>query len=215
MKTIDELTSASDPAMPLVREWVAASPHPVEVLPPAAERDAVLMNLQVTPRSVLGSIAYETGGVLVDGGWLRLLGSGHPRLTRSLVAWNAGRAQGFLLVADDVAGGFFALNGGGLGADHGKMYYFAPARLAWEPMALEYSQFVAWCCSERLAKYYDDVRWSNWRAEAAALAGDRCCFWFPPRWTTQGKGPRAPRGTIPVAEAWGVSMDIKAQLDGS
>ena len=48
------------------------------------------------PRSPLGAVVYETGGILVDGGWLRILGSGNARLTRTLPGWNAGHGEGCL-----------------------------------------------------------------------------------------------------------------------
>lgn len=72
---------------------------------------------------------YGTGGILVDGGWLRMLGSGHPKLTRNIAMWNNGRSNGFCLVADDAVGGFFALNGGAFGDDLGSVYYLAPETL--------------------------------------------------------------------------------------
>ena len=36
----------------------------------------------------MGAVIFETGGILIDEGWLRILGSGHPRLPRSLPDWN-------------------------------------------------------------------------------------------------------------------------------
>ncbi len=78
----------------------------------------------------MGAIALETGGILIDHGWLRFLGSGHERMRGSLLTWNAngGMIESHLLknafiVAHDVVGGFFALNGGAfpgkLGGDRG------------------------------------------------------------------------------------------------
>lgn len=68
-------------------------------------------------------------GILVDSGWLRILGSGHTRLPRTLASWTqlvtASTFQA-LLIADDVSGGFFALNGGEFGKDLGGIYYLAP-----------------------------------------------------------------------------------------
>src|SRR5262245_20953998 len=124
MRPLDELINVDDPGMPLVREWVAAAVRPVEILPPSDEREDALLETQVTTRSPMGAIVYETGGILIDHGWLRILGSGHPRLARTLPGWNGGRSDGFFLVADDAIGGFFAINGGGLGPDIKNLYYF-------------------------------------------------------------------------------------------
>lgn len=115
MRTLDALIDTAQPGIDLLRQWVRDAEVPCEILPPSAEREDVLLAVQVTTRSTLGALAFETGGLLIDGGWVRLLGSGHPRLPRSLAAWNAGRSHGYYLVGDDAAGGFFALNGGALG----------------------------------------------------------------------------------------------------
>src|SRR5438105_2390913 len=81
-------------------------------------------------------------GLFLDSGWLRVLGAGgHPRFCRSLPAWNEGRSEGFYLIADDAVGGSFALNGGALGADRGKVYYYAPDALRWEACDFGYSEF--------------------------------------------------------------------------
>ncbi|WP_431825038.1 DUF2625 family protein [Burkholderia sp. F1] len=129
MRPLNELVNERESALPSVMEWAAAATHPCEILPPADRSGEVLLALQVTTRSPLGAIAYSTGGIRVDSGYLRLLGSGHPRLTRNIVDWNDGRSAGFLLIADDVVGGFFALNGGALGEDVGSMYYLAPDQI--------------------------------------------------------------------------------------
>ena len=70
----------------------------------------------------------KLGGILIENGWIRILGSGSAKLNRSLPEWNLGKSymefgqtSPFLLVADDAIGGFFILNGGGLGNDFGKI----------------------------------------------------------------------------------------------
>src|SRR5258707_6347690 len=126
MKPIEQLINREQPGWPLVQQWLSEASNPVEVLPAPddAARKQALVETQVTTRSPMGAVIYETGGILVDHGWLRILGSGHPRLPRSLPGWNRPRSYAgsgvpppFLLVADDVAGGFFAIDGGGLRAD--------------------------------------------------------------------------------------------------
>jgi hypothetical protein len=122
MRSLNELIDTSEPAMPLVRQWLAEASHPIEVLPPSKTSGETLVGLQITTRSPMGAITYETGGILIDHGWIRMLGSGHPKLPRNIIDWNAGRSSGYLLVADDAIGGFFAINGGALGSDQGCIY---------------------------------------------------------------------------------------------
>lgn len=147
MRTLSELIDEEESAWPLVQQWIAEALVDVEVLPlddPKAGEES-LLGAQVTTRSPMGAIAFNSAGIFIDGGWLRVLGAGqHPRFRRSLPSWNQGRSDGFYLVADDVLGGYFAINGGALGDDPGKVYYYSPDSLAWEQCGLSYSEFVVW-----------------------------------------------------------------------
>ena len=212
MRQLHDLIHGDDPAFPLVRDWIAAATRPVELLPPPAAREDALVETQVTTRSPMGAIVYDTGGILIDGGWLRILGSGHFRLTRTLPAWNVGRSEGFFLFADDAVGGFFAINGGGLGADIKKVYYFAPDSLEWEPLNIGYSEFLQWSFSEKLDRFYGWIRWPGWDVDIETLHGDRCYTFFPFLFTREGKGGCGQRGQIPVEESWGLQMDLREQL---
>src|SRR5580765_5872442 len=88
-RTLTELLDTREPAWPSVDRWIQAAENEVEVLPPDDRmRGTELEEAQVTTRSPMGAVVYETGELLVDHGWLRLLGSGHPRLPRSISAWN-------------------------------------------------------------------------------------------------------------------------------
>jgi Protein of unknown function DUF2625 len=71
---------SDDDALPLIRQWAIDSPLQVEFVPPAPESARrALETLQVSTRSPLGALAFHTGGVLLDHGWLRVLGSGSER----------------------------------------------------------------------------------------------------------------------------------------
>lgn len=87
MKTLADLINTADPAWPLIQEWLDEAANPVEILPhdPAAA-EAELVKTQVTTRSVMGAVVYETGGILINHGWLRILGSGSPRACRAASA---------------------------------------------------------------------------------------------------------------------------------
>ena len=141
----------------------------------------------------MGAIVFETGGLLVDHGWVRVLGGGHPRLPRTLPGWNAGRANGFYLVADDVIGGFFALDGGGLGGTIGQISYFGPNTLRWEALSVGYSEFLAWLLCGNLALFYQSWRWRGWQGEVASLPGDQVFGLSPPPWDEPGEGHCKPQ----------------------
>lgn len=183
---LDQLIDRNDPAWPMVQGWLRAAVNPTMVLTPSEpDRSNTLLDLQVSTQSTLGSIAYETGGILVDYGWIRILGSGHPKLTRSVTEWNKaiwGDEEidyPYYLIADDAVGGFYALDSGVLGNAE-SVFYFAPDTLQWEDTDQGYTDFVDFCLSGDLQKYYGTMRWNNWREEVQLLSGDDGVSIVPP-----------------------------------
>ena len=81
--------------------------------------------MQVTTRSALG-------GLLVDDGWLRILGGRTDQLVdlATIDGLDDPNEQvgprGHLVVGQDVLGGYFAINGGDLPADPGEIAYWGP-----------------------------------------------------------------------------------------
>lgn len=183
---LKELIDKQDPAWPLVQQWINDAANHVEVLAPSdPARTNTLLDLQVTTHSTLGAIAYETGGILVDHGWVRILGCGHPRLPRSVTEWNRavwGEEETdypYYLIADDAIGGFYALDSGALGNAE-SVFYFAPDTLEWEDTDQGYTDFIDFCLNGDLHKYYDSMRWQNWQDEVSLLNGDDAISIVPP-----------------------------------
>jgi hypothetical protein len=218
-RRIEDLLS-DDPAWPMVREWIEGASNRVEVLPARdPDRSIALEALQVTTRSPMGAVVYETGGLLIDGGWLRILGSGHPRLPRTLPEWNKGRTwtesnapPPILIVADDVVGGSFAINGGGLPGTPGHVHYFAPDTLEWESLDRGYSDFLSWVLSGDLAKFYEGQRWPGWSAEVEQLRGDQGFTLYPFLWAEGPPIGERHRGVVPMAELFDLLFDLRGQL---
>lgn len=214
MRPLEELIDDTNSAWPLVEEWIKSAVKQVEVLPAnAKDGEAALYATQVTTRSPMGSIAYKTAGILIDSGWLRILGAGgHPRFGRSLRSWNAGRSNGFYLIADDVVGGFFALNGGVWGEDRGKIYYYAPDALRWEACNLGYSEFIVWAMTAKLDQFYKSMRWPDWQSEVGSLTGDQTLNFYPFLFTEGPPLGERSRCPVPVAEQYSLQFDIAEQL---
>jgi hypothetical protein len=212
IRSLTELINKEDSGWPIVQEWIQQATNKVEVLSKSDRRaDNALLQLQVTTRSPMGAIVYETGGILVDDGWIRILGSGNERLNRTIMEWNfeksfseSGQQPSFLLIADDILGGFFAINAGYFGSeDIGKVFYFSPDNLQWESLGVSYSEFIAFCFSGDLEKFYEGLRWPNWRKEIDNLDGNNGIHCFPYLWTTQGKEiSKVSRGVVPIQELW-------------
>lgn len=188
-RSLADLIERQQPSWPLVKDWIAQSQIDVEVLSAELQdRENALLSAQVTTRSPMGAILYETGGLLVDSGWLRILGAKSNRMKRSLAEWNRSlfpelwekpTPPPLIIVADDVIGGLFALNGGALGSDNGKIYYFAPDALGWEPLNMGYSEFLQWVFSGNTQKFYEAAKWKTWTEDVKGLPGDQGFTFYP------------------------------------
>ncbi len=221
MRSIDELINDKDPGWVLVKEWIDSSKNKVEILPVDINKakDA-LYKTQVTTRSPMGSIVYMTGGLLVDNGWIRILGSGSDKLSRSLPEWNRGKTfedygqpMPYLLIADDAIGGIFMLNGGALGSDVGKIYYLAPDNLEYEPLGLTYTEFLIFCFNNNLDEFYKEYRWANWKKDVTKLKGDQVFSFFPYLWMKEGKDiSKVSKKEIPMEESYKLTLEFRNQL---
>jgi hypothetical protein len=193
----------SDPAWPDVQNWIRAAELPVTVLPANMDRrDVIFREVGVSLASALGAVIYETGGLLVDDGWLRILGAGNERLPRT-----ARPDRNWVVIADDAVGGFFAL----LPPD-GEVGYLAPDTLEWERLGVKYSAWFRWVLTKESSKFYRDYRAEDWRTMLAKLRPDQCFQILPPPWS---KGPPYPERSwlaAPVLEIYLMTLDVQAQL---
>ena len=215
MRSYRELIS-DEPAWPDLAH-AARSSDRVAILPRDDDSArACLELLQVTTRSTIGALAYETGGLLIDGGWLRMFGCGHTQLPRALGAWNKQVGvplADFVLVADDVVGGAFAINGGALGSATGNVFYFSPDTLAWEDTKLRHSAFVQWTFEGDLESFYANMRWPGWEKEIEQVGGDQALSLYPPPWTSEGKDvSKVSRRPVRASEVWAVQQDLAQKL---
>jgi hypothetical protein len=214
MRPLTELINEAESSLPFVTDCANKVPGRCELLPPSATAGDVLYRTQVTTRSPMGGIAYHTGGIIILGGWLRILGSGSPQIPRSLPDWNLDKAQGFYLIADDAFGGFFAIDGGSLRHAQGRICYFAPDSLRWEPLDMGYSDFLLWACTD-FRGFYDALAWSDCSSAISSLPPDRCLFFYPPLWSAERVIPPSEIRHVPVTETWNFQMRMACQLDQS
>ena len=194
MRSVDELVADAESAWPGIAAAADRAGPSVSVLEVnATSAWMCLHRLQVTTRSALGALAFHSGGITVDGGWLRILGGGHPPLPDLANVNRLGEpdptssSPPLLEVARDVLGGRFAVNGGGLPGTAGEVSYFAPDTLRWEPLGMGHSEFIAWALSGRTTAFYDKQRWPGWAQEVAKLGLDEGLSIYAPLFTTQGR----------------------------
>ncbi|MGV3630069.1 MAG: DUF2625 domain-containing protein [Bacteroidota bacterium] len=220
MKSIDELINQSENSWNNTLTWIDKAKNKVEILPAdTLKTKESLFHTQVTTRSTMGGIVYYSGGLLIDNGWIRILGGGCSDL-RSLPDWNKGKtfkefgdSPTLWLIADDAAGGFFLLNGGALGDDFGKVYYLSPDNLEYEALDITYTEFILFCLNNDLDLFYQGLRWSGWKEEIQTLKPNEVFTFYPPLWSVEGKNiNQAVKKMVPVDEQYTVTIDFRNQL---
>jgi hypothetical protein len=230
MRELNELIEVEDPAWPELQTMFEACPIPLTVFAPdPRESTRGLLQLQVTARSMLGGLTLNSGGLLVDDGWVRVYGGGPGAAHGGLpslaqvngfpetfdAGWPAGAG---LVVAHDVLGGVFAVNGvdpagAGRPGEPGQMTYFAPDTLEWEALGIGHSAWLAWLLSERVEGFYSALRWAGWRAEAAAAGLSQGISVFPFLWSKQAEDLAATtRRPVPMSEVLGMAADFAQQI---
>ncbi|MFD8210617.1 DUF2625 domain-containing protein [Streptomyces sp. NPDC059695] len=234
LRGLDELTEVEDPAWPRLQEELRASKVPVEVLEADPGRaEATLLTTQVTVRSYLGAFVLHAGGMLVDDGWLRVYGSPAAHNDRRLPG--LARVNGYpdepgddwrpaagLVVAHDVLGGAFAIQGGteedtGLPGRPGEMVYFAPDSLRWDAIGAGYGAWLSWLLAGGTEEFYEGLRWPGWRDEVPGLTGGEGLSFYPPLWSVEAHQDLAgtSRAVVPLAELLGFGRETALGLDGT
>lgn len=191
---------------------VAAAPYPVHVLPADADRARrCLAVLGITTRSWLGAVVAHSGGLLVDHGWLRVLGSGTSGLPD--VVAEADPDAGLLTVGYDVLGGQFAWFQAQPDASP-TVHYFGPDDLGWHDLEQGYADWLHAVLTGSLTRFYETLRWPGWEQEVADLLLDQGIHTWPPPSTVQGKDLSAvSRKAIPLAELVSFHHEWARQLD--
>jgi hypothetical protein len=214
LRDITELVDVPAPSWPVLTDHLASSFTSHVVLEPDPDRcRATLLQLQVTARSPLGAITLNTGGILVHDGWLRVYGGsgGGPTGLPSMAEVNGfpetvepgWQPPAGLIVAHDVLGGVYALNGmepeqHGRPGDPGGVVYFSPVTLTWQDMEMGHSQWLTWLLDGGAASHYHDVLWPTWRTEVAELGLRAGISVYPFLWSQEAQEDMAATARKPI-----------------
>lgn len=217
MRTLEELLERDEPALPLLREWIddPAGNGGILILPDEALAGDTLVRLQVTTRSILGTLAYETGGISIADGLVRLLGSGVERsiLQTATIAGCPidGSYPDIIIIGDDVFGGLFALNGGRFGAERqGQVFHLAADDTVWVPLGVGHSDFIHWCLTGDLSALYEPLTYLDVFAMRPLPPFEATLSFYPFLWTKEGKD-RQPSVRVISADE---SLKLRVELCG-
>jgi hypothetical protein len=230
VRDISELVDVPEPSWPWLTDDFASSFTGYVMLDPDPDRcRATLHQLQVTARSPLGAITLNTGGILVHDGWVRVYGGsgGGPTGLPSMAEVNGfpetveegWQPPAGLIVAHDVLGGVYALNGiapeeHGRPGSPGGVVYFSPVTLTWQDMEMGHSQWLGWLLDGGAANHYHEVLWPTWRAEVAELGPRDGISVYPFLWSEEAQENMAAttRKPVPLNEILGIHASSAEQL---
>ncbi len=185
-RTISDLTPADATSWTEIQQAVASAPYPIDVLTADPERaDRVLLGLEVTTRSWLGAVAYHTGGILIDHGWLRAFGAGDPdRSVPDILQVNGPSPRG-CIVGEDILGGRFLWIPKGDG-ERPTVHYYGGDTMEWADLEVGYAEWLGAMLGGAITEFYQHLRWPGWEREVTALRGDQGISTFPFLGTKEG-----------------------------
>ncbi len=170
-------------------------------------------------------MSTNVGALRIDDGWVRVLGGGTVDQRADLAEWNGlndqslfAKSVGFFVVGFDVMGGVFALDGGAFGGPqaNGRVFYFAPDSLAWEPMEMGYTAWLEWLLldPERVDAWFQSQRWAGWREEVRPLSLDTAISAYPFAWSKEGKDPgTVSRSAVPATSVIATHFRFARELE--
>lgn len=209
-----ELANVVEPAWPDIVAVVSAHGDARAMPVDRGQGMRVLEALQVTARSPLGALALNCGGLIADHGWFRIFGGGAAGIP-DLASVNAlPDSAPPPYVAQDVLGGQFAVDGGGLGLAPGVVCYFGPDTLEWQELGIGHGEFVFAAVAGELAEMFTDPRWPGWEREASSLSPDQGISLLPPPFSLEGQNIEdVRRRPVPLEELVQFYADAATQLN--
>lgn len=186
-----------------ILESINSSFKNVKVLPiEESVLSQVLENFHIKEESLLGTIIFNTGGIIIDS-WIRIYGAGKVNFCQR----NKDFPYSNIIVAEDILGGLFAY------MSNGNIGYFAPDTLEWEDMEIGYSQFLYWCFHGDTDTFYKDFRWNSWSCDVSDLPIDYGIAFYPFLWTERNVLEKCSLKKIPIKEIIDLEINFSNQLN--
>ncbi len=153
----------------------------------------------------------NAGALIVDHGWLRVLGCGAAGLPDVVAA--SKQETGRVTIGFDVLGGQFAWTATQPGSPP-TVHYYGPDDLEWLDMEQGYTDWLHAMLSGSMTRFYETLRWPAWEDEVTATAPDQGISAYPPPWSGEGRHlATVSRMPIPLAQLVAYYEDTAQQLE--
>lgn len=223
MRTLSELLENNDDMWKRTSSVLDSSSLGPVIVKPVDDGLArqTLLDFQIPAGSMLGSIILNTGGIELLNGKFRLLGTPEERTgRRNLIAWNsqlgASPVDGYLMVADDIFGNFYAINMGKIDSDPqllGAVFALCPVYSDWALVADKYSEFV----EDILQGFWEELLESTGLSNIRVSDDNRANYnlstsYYPPLFTQEGGLDKSDVRLVGVEESARFALEIRAAL---
>jgi hypothetical protein len=170
-----------------------------------------LKELHIEHSSFLGTVFMNFAGIRI-GRTLRIFGSGNRDIQRSLYSVQSllGSQNSFfadyLIIADDVFGGYFMLSGQGTSQEC--LHYLAPDSFTLENFHKNYPRFLSWCMGESFALFYESWSWNNHKLYLKEVQFDDAVSIYPFLWSEECNIETAAKTIVSADEMFAVNMEV-------
>ncbi|MDO5479580.1 MAG: DUF2625 family protein [Clostridia bacterium] len=172
--------------------------------------------LKINPQSTLGSFLQHIDSFVVNG-YLRMTNGNINRAGNIATITGKIREQyGYekiMVIANDIWGGFFAINNGELSNNIEEIWYFSPDTLGWENTEKNYTEFLEWVCSGDVEYYYSEWMWDNMENEIKDFSNSDGIFTYPFLWADEYELTTAKRNRAPWFEITGINAYYLNQMN--
>lgn len=173
--------------------------------------------LGIDKESLLGAIILYTSGICVDN-WVRIIGQASFD-RRGVVLYNKNSnidkqlTEELLIIGQDIVGGIFAINNGKFTEGINQIWYFAPDTLEWECLDMDYYRFFTWLLSDNIDKFYNSMRWDNWRDDCKLVGFDEVILIYPFLWSRECDLNTISKKIVAFEELRNLNFDIAKKIN--
>lgn len=151
-------------------------------------------NITDGKNTIMEAIVNNTDSIVVNK-YLRLLGTGQ-NLYENIFSFNLEVERIFgeknYIVAYDAFGGLFSTKG--------TIHYFAPDRLEWENLEINYNEFIMWLLSEDIQDFYSSFLWNTSEEMLNDLKLGQGILIYPYLWAKECDIETAVKKIVPYKE---------------
>ena len=170
-----------------------------------------LQRLGIPKTSTIGQVMLHAKRIVVNG-YLRVLGGEMMEVTNKVRTLYPGNK---LVIATDIWGGIFAVSNGDFAGNTADIWYYAPEKLQWECLDIDYPFFIDWVFTEDFNIFHESFLWSNMDDTLKTLTPDEAVLVYPFLWAKECNIETATKQAVPFEELLQINAEYEKKLYNS